>query len=74
MGRNIGDSLNWKRDTDGKWKLGPNKTAGFVAEIEYQDGVGYELVVTGTGAPAPAVYPTRKLAKHAFAEFLRTKP
>lgn len=70
MGRNTGDKLNWKKQA--------NQTVtaigkpGYTATITWT-GTNYSLVITGSGAPGPATYPTRKLAKHAYQFFLHSK-
>lgn len=43
---------------------------GYQAVIQYVDGTGYTITITGTNAPSPTTWATRKLAKDAFRIFL----
>lgn len=72
MGRTNTTHINWKRQNNGTYTAGPHKTAGYQATIAYA-APNYTLTVTGSGAPAPQAYATRKLAKHAYQLFLHTK-
>lgn len=68
---NRSSKQNWNKTGTGTgWTCSSHRN--YTAAIESSTGQ-YVLTITGSGAPAPATYPTLKLAKNAFSVFLRTK-
>lgn len=68
---NKSSKQNWnKTGTGTAWTCRDHR--GYTGSIESSTGQ-YVLTITGSGAPAPATYPTLKLAKSAYSVFLRTK-
>lgn len=61
----------WAMTSTNNWASPSHR--GYTGAIAYAAGVGYTLTITGSGAPAPAVYPTLRLAKVTYSKFLRTK-
>lgn len=69
FGRSV--KQNWNKTSNTTYAT--NEThRGYTAIITIVS-TGYSLAITGTGAPGAAIYATLKLAKSAFAKYLRAK-
>lgn len=63
--------MDWTKGADGVYR---KTLRGYTGTITIETTGEATLVITGSGAPAPATYDTRKQAKDAFRTFLFTKP
>ena len=64
--------INWKKTADNTWTSPAER--GYTAVIVFAPLTNlYTLTITGSGAPSPADYATRGLAKDAFRIYLLDK-